>query len=155
MIRIRSAQQGDSPLLAEVFRMAALASYPELAQLGKLTLAERLEGISASYEGPERRCFVAEDAEGAPLGAVWATLGIHPVLEIPEAVIIAIGVREPARGRGVGRALLDHAHQALRAEGARSIRLFVHPQNAQALSLYRNLGYQDGLIELTFSNQIL
>ena len=152
MFEIRAAQQGDRALLREIFRMASLASYPELAHLGRLTLSDRLEEIASDYEGSAQRCFVAEDSEGRPLGALWAVMGIHPILEIPEAVIVAVGVVEAQRRHGVGKALMLHAQQALTDEGARSIRLFVHPCNQSAVQLYRALGYRAGLQELIWQS---
>src|SRR6266508_1568864 len=45
-------------------------------------------------------------------------------------------------GRGIGRALLAAAHDALRAAGCTEAYLFVHEQNERALAVYRAAGYR-------------
>ena len=45
-------------------------------------------------------------------------------------------------GRGVGRALLNSAHDALRAAGCTEAHLFVHEQNERALAVYAAAGYR-------------
>jgi ribosomal protein S18 acetylase RimI-like enzyme len=50
-------------------------------------------------------------------------------------------------GRGVGRALLDVAHDALRAAGCREVFLYTHEQNERALAVYEAAGYRrDGTV---------
>jgi RimJ/RimL family protein N-acetyltransferase len=47
----------------------------------------------------------------------------------------------------VGRALLDTAHQALRAAGCREAFLYTHEQNERALAVYEAAGYRrDGTV---------
>jgi ribosomal-protein-alanine N-acetyltransferase len=45
-------------------------------------------------------------------------------------------------GRGIGRALLAAAHDALRAAGCAEAFLFVHEQNERALAVYAAAGYR-------------
>jgi ribosomal protein S18 acetylase RimI-like enzyme len=45
-------------------------------------------------------------------------------------------------GRGIGRALLNAAHDALRAAGCTEAYLFVHEQNERALAVYAAAGYR-------------
>jgi ribosomal protein S18 acetylase RimI-like enzyme len=50
-------------------------------------------------------------------------------------------------GRGVGRALLDAAHVALRAAGRREAFLYTHAENERALAIYEAAGYRrDGSV---------
>jgi ribosomal protein S18 acetylase RimI-like enzyme len=52
-----------------------------------------------------------------------------------------------AAGRGVGRRLLDAAHDALRDAGCREVFLYTHVRNERALAVYRAAGYRpDGAI---------
>lgn len=127
--------------------MVALESYPELRALGRLTQADRLDALFAGYEGPQTRWYVAQ-AHDAHLGALWANLGHHPILERKEAVIIAVGVVEAARRQGIAHALLTHARHALEAE-AGSWRLFVHPDNEPARRLYERHGFLLTSLEYT------
>jgi len=56
----------------------------------------------------------------------------------PELTYIA--VREDARGAGVGSALLDAFHAALRAQGFEEYELSVEADNAQAVAFYESRG---------------
>jgi ribosomal protein S18 acetylase RimI-like enzyme len=50
-------------------------------------------------------------------------------------------------GRGVGRALLDAAHEVLRTAGCREACLFTHERNERALAVYEAAGYRrDGSV---------
>jgi ribosomal protein S18 acetylase RimI-like enzyme len=52
-----------------------------------------------------------------------------------------------AAGRGVGRRLLDAAHDALRDAGCGEAFLYTHEQNERALAVYRAAGYRpDGTV---------
>jgi GNAT superfamily N-acetyltransferase len=75
--------------------------------------------------------FVAE-LDGAPAGTV-ATLVFGPV-----AWVAMVLVDTPLRGRGVGRALMEHALSFLDRAGVRSIRLDATPLGQP---LYEKLGF--------------
>ncbi|WP_129112640.1 ribosomal protein S18-alanine N-acetyltransferase [Halegenticoccus tardaugens] len=53
-----------------------------------------------------------------------------------------IAVREDARGRGVGRRLLERALTALVLDGAALVKLEVREGNRRAQSLYRDVGFE-------------
>ncbi len=55
--------------------------------------------------------------------------------------INAVAVYPDARGRGLGRRLMDHAMQLARAQGCHESSLIVFSRNRRALSLYQKLGY--------------
>lgn len=148
MPTLRPGTDADRRFMAEILRLAALGSYPELAALGRVTLRERLETLYASYDGPARRWWVLEDAE-APVAGLWALVQPHPIQETPEGVVVAIATLPAHRGRGHARTLLTGAEAELRQEGARQLRLFVHPDNTAARRLYAALGFAPTLLELT------
>lgn len=133
----------------QVLEHAALASYPELAELGRLSLRERLEGLFAVYDLPDRRWYVAEDDDSTPLGGLWVLPGMHPILETPEAVLVAIAVLPQARQQGLARALLEAARTDVAASGIATWRLFVHPDNTAARGLYEALGFRVTALEMT------
>ncbi len=56
-------------------------------------------------------------------------------------------MRPAHAGRGIGRTLLDAAHDALRAAGCSEAFLYTHEQNERALAVYASAGYRpDGSI---------
>ena len=76
-----------------------------------------------------------DPANGRLRGFVLARLAAD------EAEILTIAVDPPARGKGVGRALLaENLRQAANA-GARAMFLEVDADNAAALALYKRLGF--------------
>jgi ribosomal protein S18 acetylase RimI-like enzyme len=81
--------------------------------------------------------FIAEDEEGAA--------GVARI-ESPTqgaAHIQIVYVRERARGRGVTKELLHECVADARARGARTITLEVLTTNAEALAVWRRLGFQE------------
>jgi ribosomal protein S18 acetylase RimI-like enzyme len=89
--------------------------------------------------------LVAEE-DGRPVGTVWCRLftddehgeGYYDA-ETPE---LAIAVVDGARGRGIGRALMDAMQAHLRANGFRRVSLSVDLDNP-AKRLYERLGYAE------------
>ncbi|MBX3491641.1 MAG: GNAT family N-acetyltransferase, partial [Parvibaculum sp.] len=59
------------------------------------------------------------------------------------ALIWDISVDEGARGKGVGRALLEAAEAHTKAAGIREIRLYVLENNARAQRVYDAAGYRN------------
>jgi len=58
------------------------------------------------------------------------------------AEIRALAVRSDTRGRGVGRALLEAAHDSIRLTGGRRAWLVTTNDNLAALRLYQRAGYR-------------
>lgn len=89
---------------------------------------------------------VAEDDEGAPLGAAWlrCTTADAPgwgrvADDVPE---LSLGVLAGARGAGVGSAVLDACLTAARADGARAVSLSVEDGNDAARGMYERRGFR-------------
>ncbi|MFF6783396.1 GNAT family N-acetyltransferase [Streptomyces sp. NPDC012510] len=55
--------------------------------------------------------------------------------------ILTLGVAPGTRRRGLARQLMKEAMAKLRAEGARTVRLGVKPENDPAIALYESLGF--------------
>ncbi|HKE50038.1 MAG TPA: GNAT family N-acetyltransferase [Actinomycetes bacterium] len=77
---------------------------------------------------------VAEEA-GAIVGVL--VLGITD----EGFVIDNVAVHPSGQGRGLGRALLEHAEAAARQAGFDSIYLYTHEQMTENLALYTRIGY--------------
>jgi GNAT superfamily N-acetyltransferase len=119
-------------------------------------LAELARIFTAGYEGYFMPVHV-DEAAFRQMTASWdvdldasrvALAGDEPVgivnvgLRGEDAWIGGVGVAAAQRGAGVGKALMQGAHEAARAAGARRVWLEVLVQNAPALRLYERLGYR-------------
>ncbi|MCH0540539.1 GNAT family N-acetyltransferase [Streptomyces sp. MUM 203J] len=87
------------------------------------------------------RLYVAEAADGAPVGHLWLGLG-------PAAYVWDVEMAAGRRGEGHGRALMRHAERTAREAGADTISLHVFSDNTPALRLYESLGYRTTHIQL-------
>ena len=64
-------------------------------------------------------------------------------------VLHLLGVSPAARGRGVGRAIIDKASAMAMERGVKSLRLDTFDNNAPAIALYRSCGFTDhGVYEI-------
>jgi L-amino acid N-acyltransferase YncA len=89
---------------------------------------------------PEHR-FVAVD----PAGAVVGWVAVAPVSARPVyagVVEHSVYVDPAARGRGVGRALLDALIDSTEAAGIWTIQSAIFPENAASLALHRRAGFR-------------
>lgn len=89
----------------------------------------------------ERVVLVVARLEGGLVGtatlSVSATVSHGAVGHVDDVV-----VDSSARGRGVGRALLDAVHDEARRLGLRHVDLTSRPSREAANALYRSLGYE-------------
>lgn len=87
--------------------------------------------------------FVVLEVEGAIAGSVMAAYDGH------RGWMNYLAVLSDARGRGYGRALVEHAERALRELGCPKLNLQVRSSNARVIEFYRRLGYDnDDVISL-------
>jgi ribosomal protein S18 acetylase RimI-like enzyme len=88
---------------------------------------------------PPNILLVAVDADDEVVGFTAA----HP----QDGEMFLLFVHPEHAGRGVGRQLLDAAHDALRAAGCCSAFLYTHEENERALAVYEAAGYRrDGSV---------
>lgn len=100
----------------------------------------------------EGRVFVADEG-GRAVGfvCVWAKLRPRMIeeKEYEYAYVSDLVVLPGHRGRGLGRALLERAESHARARGAKILRIGVLARNEPARGLYRSLGFEERVIEMT------
>jgi ribosomal protein S18 acetylase RimI-like enzyme len=140
---ISPAGPGDADELGRVHVRSWRETYPGLlpqAALNRMSGAAharrfRLELMRAQ---PGQVTLIAEDAEGAvgyASGALVTGDG-----RAADAEVFTLYVLRAAQGAGVGRALLKSSARVLRAEGAKSLMLFVLSRNEKARGFYERLG---------------
>ena len=101
--------------------------------------------ISSLLLNPDNAIFAAE-LDGHVAGVLLASLRQTP--DVPVLVprryasIDNVVVDRELRGRGIGRALLEHAHQWAAGQGVDMVELTVWEFNENARKLYESLGYK-------------
>lgn len=144
-VHLRDAGVGDRAFLERMLAAAAdwrpgAAARPVDAVLEDPTLAHYVSGWPRDGDFG----VVAEDGGGSPVGAAWCRRfpADDPgygflAADVPE---LAIAVVESARGRGVGRQMLQRLGAEARARGVRRICLSVEHDNP-AVRLYAAAGF--------------
>lgn len=122
-------------LTASVYRDAALAEESYLP---------RLRDAQARHADAGTAQLVAVDHDGTLLGAVVYTVagaGFADYAEGEEAEIRMLATAAPARGRGVGAALVRACVELARQQGRPVIVLSTKPVMTDAQRLYERLGF--------------
>jgi GNAT superfamily N-acetyltransferase len=132
---LRRAVEGDAPAIGAVFDAAVRAGWTYLgdAAAEPMFTAEDWKELVADHQ-PPRTLLVAVDETGRLVGYTAA----HP----DDGELFLLFVHPAYAGRGIGRTLLAAAHDALRVAGCAEAYLFVHEQNARALTVYAAAGYR-------------
>jgi putative acetyltransferase len=132
IVRVRRATAADAAVAATIIA-AALAEYglpfePEGRDADVATFGDKAEHDD----------FVAEDeATSEALGVA----SVGPQGDEGLAWISKVFVAKEARRRGVGRALLEAAHEAARSRGFRDVGLRTRVIFREAIALYETAGY--------------
>ncbi len=86
--------------------------------------------------------FVARDDGGQILG--WVALTPASGRCVYDGVAeLSVYVAAAARGRGVGRALMEALIPASEAAGIWTLQAGIHPENEASLALHRRMGFRD------------
>ena len=96
---------------------------------------------------------VVAEERGTPIG--FAMVGMRPGLHLrrPDAELLAVAVTGPARGRGVGTALVGEAIAVAERWRARDLRLHTAATNAVAQHVFRRAGFlPDGTTDAFYAN---
>jgi ribosomal protein S18 acetylase RimI-like enzyme len=135
-ITIRPASAADAGAIGAVFDAAVRAGWTYLGALAQRPMFGPAEWDQevAAHAPPNVLLVVGDQATGAIVGFVAA----HPA----DGELYLLFVHPDAAGRGLGRRLLDAAHDALRAAGCSSAFLYVHESNARAIGVYHAAGYR-------------
>ena len=115
-------------------RRARASDYAHFEQwFPMLGSGDRVPSQARWHDRLSSRTIIAE-REGAPVGYCYAETFAE------DGYVRHLVVDPRARGRGVGRALLEAAQQSMREAGCLRWRLNVKPDNVPAVSLYRAMG---------------
>lgn len=131
MIDILRAKVVDEALMEALHRLL-----PQLSEHAQVPSVERMTQLLAEEN---THLFVACDEQNKIVGVLTLLL-----VDIPtgrKAWIEDVVTDIAARGKGVGRALVERAVEVARAEGAKRIYLTSNPKREAAHALYRRCGF--------------
>ena len=145
VIRIRAAARADDAFFRQLEFETTWASVdPEDRE--RLTPEEVRLRLDATLETllarDGNRIFVAEDESGARMGLLWYGVNRNLVTGEDEAWVYNVSVLPEWRGRGVGRALMEHAEALGRAGGFTTLGLMVAAHNEPAIALYQRMTFR-------------
>jgi len=143
--------------MGSLFRRARLEDARALDELVDLLgppvppgfLAERLQRLLAA---DHQAVFVAEES-----GAVRGFTQVEEFLSLtsdPCALLVGLAVAPAARGRGIGRGLVQCAEQWARERGLGTIRLRARVARRGAHAFYERLGYVRRKHQLQFGKSL-
>jgi ribosomal protein S18 acetylase RimI-like enzyme len=134
-VHIRRATAGDAQAIGAVFDAAVRAGWRFLgAAVDEPLFGPQDWDRLVADHAPPNVLLVATDEAGRMLGYVAA----HP----EDGELFLLFVHPDHAGRGIGRALLTAAHDALREAGCRQAYLFTEERNERALAVYASAGYR-------------
>jgi ribosomal protein S18 acetylase RimI-like enzyme len=96
------------------------------------------QDLRAVIQSDTTRLLMAEE-DNRYIGSL--TLVVFRIPSGTRARIEDLVVQETARGRGVGRALVQKAIEMAKALGAEAVDLTTHPSREAANALYKKLGF--------------
>jgi GNAT superfamily N-acetyltransferase len=141
-VKVRAARVEDAPALA---RLSGQLGYPA-------TTEQILARMAVIQDDPSSGLFVAE-MSGAVVG--WMHLLNQHLIEYGSRVEVAgLVVDEAARGRGIGRCLMDRAEEWTRERGSHTIHLRSNVTRAGAHVFYEHLGFKHVKTSKTFRKMI-
>lgn len=140
----------DDPTHAAAI-VSTLDAYARDPMGGEQPLSDEVRAalVPALRETPAARVWLARDGE-AFVGIVVAFANLSTFAAKPRWNVHDVAVTPDARGRGVGRALLEQVIADATAAGASAVSLEVRADNAAARHLYASLGFGDDFAPMDF-----
>lgn len=132
MIKILELKDADYEELESINELL-----PQLSSSAELLDIQRLKVL---IDSESTIVYIAQDVRGKILG----TLSLVTI-EIPtgrKGWIEDVVVDQSARGKGIGKALMNHALEKAVKLGLKSVDLTSRPSREEANMLYQSLGYQ-------------
>lgn len=136
-IQIRPIRPGDNHTLARIIR-DSLAEFGA-NKPGTVYYDPTTDQLYELFREPRSGYFVAEQ-DGQLLGGA----GIFPTAGLPADTceLVKMYLTPAARGKGLGRRLVDYSMEQARLLGFSQVYLETMPELQQALAMYARLGFQ-------------
>jgi len=136
-ITIRTIEQRDNKALAKIIR-EGLAEFGA-NRPGTVYFDPTTDALYELFQTEGSFYYVAEQ-DGELLGGV----GIFPTEGLPgeTAELVKMYLAPAARGKGLGRRLIEHSIETARGKGYRNLYLESMPELRQALKVYEKFGFE-------------
>jgi GNAT superfamily N-acetyltransferase len=136
-IAIRPAARDDVPLILQLVReLAEYEREPDAVTATVPLLGEALFGAKPLAEA------VVAEADGEPVGFALFFFNFSTWTGLPSLYLEDLYVREAARGRGAGKALLSHLAGIALDRGCARFEWSVLDWNTPSIEFYRAMGAQ-------------
>lgn len=137
MMQIRPIKEEDNKAIAIVIRATLLefgANHP-----GTVYFDPTTDHLFELFKEPRSMYWVVED-EGKVVGGA----GIYPTMGLPADTceLVKLYLMPEARGKGIGKDLMNGCHQKALQNGFRQVYLETMPELTIAVPLYEKMGYQ-------------
>jgi ribosomal protein S18 acetylase RimI-like enzyme len=131
---LRRAVAEDAPAIGAVFDAAVRDGWTFLGELAQRPMfsAQDWDQLVADH-APPNALLVAADAAYGIIG--------YTAVDTEKGEMFLLFVDPAHAGRGVGRALLNAAHDVLRAAGHTEVFLYTEERNTRARAVYAAAGY--------------
>jgi len=148
-VAIRLATRADRPFLDQLANRLADFDRPPWRSHEEIAAGDR-RALNEALDAPQggTALFIAE-VEGERAGCLLMWTLQDYFSQSRHAHVSVIAVTQNAEGRGVGRALLDHAERWARAQGHSRVTLSVFEGNRRAQALYERAGYTTEMRRMT------
>jgi len=140
MLTIRRAEADDAQAIGLVFDAAVREGWKYMGELAARPMfpPEEWDAEVAKHAPPNAMLVAVDEAD-----RLTGFAAVHTA----EGEMFLLFVHPDNAGRGVGRALLEAAHEVLRSAGCREVFLYTHEQNERAIAVYEAAGYRrDGTV---------
>jgi putative acetyltransferase len=136
-IRIRPIEKRDNAAIAKIIRQS-LEEFGA-AKPGTVYYDATTDALHQLFQRSGAAYFVAE-AEGALLGGG----GIYPTDGLPHGTceLVKMYLKGDARGKGLGRRLIEQSLHFAEAAGYTQVYLETMPELKQALNVYQKFGFR-------------
>ncbi|MGP1346021.1 MAG: GNAT family N-acetyltransferase [Phycisphaerales bacterium] len=135
-VTIRPARLVDGPEVLELFRNGSLSG-----EIGDPQEAPDLEDLGGAYlEADDAWLWVATD-NAAPDGPLLGMVAVRQA-DDDVAELRRLRVRDTHRGRGIGRALVEHALQHCRSHDFLKVVLDTFVERRAAIGLFEQFGFR-------------
>jgi ribosomal protein S18 acetylase RimI-like enzyme/uncharacterized membrane protein YphA (DoxX/SURF4 family) len=141
-IALRLARTSDAAALA---RLSDQLGFPLDAEAARARLRDALGG-------PDHALIVAES--GGRVAGLIELKRVRLFTARRQVEVISLVVDEDARGRGIGKRLLEEAERWAADLGCRKVRVRSRSMRDQGHALYRSSGYEEVATELCFEKQL-